>query len=94
MKLRNFALITLTAAAIIGLGGCSTMSCSNSKAYQDGKDDGMTPGSELNKAYGEACSPGKRPALLSAYTKGYQAGLPQRAQVSKETKQMLNSNGN
>lgn len=95
MKLRSIALITM-AVASIGLVGCAslTQQCSAKTAYQDGMDDGMTPGTDMNPNYAEACLKKNQAALNAQYQQGYNAGLPKRAEVAKQTRQLLNNSRN
>ena len=92
MKLRNLMLVTM-AAASLSLVGCAsfTQQCNASIAYQDGMDDGMTPGMAMNSNYAAACMQGKRQTLNTAYKNGYNAGLPKRSAVAEKTHQ-LNDN--
>lgn len=95
MKFGKIAMVALF-VAVAGLSGCAswTQQCNTKQAYQDGKDDGMTPGMTMNPNYGAACLKANRQALDAAYESGYKAGLPKRAEVAQQTQQLINSSGN
>jgi hypothetical protein len=89
MKIKSLFLIGLCAATL-ALSGCAT-NCSKKLAYNNGMDDGLTPGTDLNKNYAAACMPGKQKAVNTSYYQGYQDGLKKRPAVAAQTMK-LNAN--
>ena len=89
MKIKSLVLIGMCVATL-GLSGCAT-DCSAKLAYGSGMDDGMTPGTSLNKDYAAACKPSKQQKVNASYSRGYQDGLKKRPAVAAQTMK-LNAN--